>query len=1303
MPRKRKDREDEEESEYEPEGDGAGDSEDGGPQRRNGGRAARNVASSQRGSATASQPPAASSSSSGSSAWEVYAIELFGLKNAELKAKLVASSLTQTGNKEELVSRLVKAKYPSVVLDTTRLKEMALKRGKVSVVEGNPKNWVRVQGKGKLRVLTLQDANREIFPELGWRVRDLHRTLSDNMQRVAYVSESPLVQAFCLFADQLARLVLDRTCTFFALNPDELFTACGTMFSVNLWAVSLERKFPREAVLADMTPKRFTAISNHITAYGALLGSRAESTSSWVPRAQGMRAWEDARAVVLQWPKLIASQPWIVSIDDDLKNFGGRFGPENFKLVVAREGEGQELDTATNVLGFVVDTFVREGGSNFFVREIEKTEPLAHAQVTCDRGYTSAEAMQALQARWIPALGLAGDRCLSDQPFGEQNLKSLPKLLDADKYFEKEDPFVVKTFVGAGTETYLARNIISGIYAVAVRQRGTRAAVPNVTRLLVADPRVLVPNSRNVDAGQLPSIDAHVAKDAETIVLIPAHVDRHTRERLLTRRASATPPDPFARRVLDALNELGARVVTEDQGDGAWATCRKGTLTALGAALIVPKVLKAYPGKYPRVEAALKGTLSGAGAATAALPEFTLDELIEPPAAVDMEEPSISLEDALAGQDNGDEEDDNEGEGHASLPQAAGPPLQAPAPTPIASPSTLDENLLTRQIFEAWMKMTMMSGFQGNEHTAEGALQEQRGDKWVLEVDCVRARDGVLKSGLVGRITPPYAAASPDMFLSLAKTAEGPVPDDMTVLALGEHKHSKYFTPNAATARTTVFAAPGSLQYATHVDAKFRAQLLHQCAVTGISHTLLIKSSPTGPSGVVQVAFSTELLNEYRELLDCTPLRRSLGMWHEAMASADADTKVSDKVADALKLPPASRYTLQSQTPVVRALLRYVEEKQKPLSPVAKVRPFFIHKYDVTRGFTDNLGRELSDVTRAGSTGFRHKLDTKLTWALFNYAAVNAIRAVQLVSFVNGALAGKTSAQQDAFFATLDVADVRAGMRDGKPFADWMQDLSVAMLRVSSRTKVAFGGLKINMSSPPRAPHSNTAIDAAYPDKVKSIIDMRAATRPGAKRVDFFYSTRLPTADYHCSPTTPGNVIGMEYWKMRADSMNEAFLTRPQVRESDGQRGGGGQNRSSRKIWWETTGCLLRSCPELLHAPFELEERRPCVWCEVPRSRQCLSCVLCGEVFCGLDCYNIFHAAPRAIPKVRKSSEAAAAAAASGPGTQLAFGAEPNASSAAASTNASASAPATAAPPVAPTHAATPAASSKRQKSNTAA
>ena len=98
-------------------------------------------------------------------------------------------------------------------------------------------------------------------------------------------------------------------------------------------------------------------------------------------------------------------------------------------------------------------------------------------------------------------------------------------------------------------------------------------------------------------------------------------------------------------------------------------------------------------------------------------------------------------------------------------------------------------------------------------------------------------------------------------------------------------------------------------------------------------------------------------------------------------------------------------------------------------------------------------------------------------------------------------------------------------------------------------------------------------------------------------------------------------------------------------------------------------------CPELLHVSKTLNERgrRPCVWCEKVRSSVPVTCVLCGELFCGSDCFSEFHNQEPSISKQRKGMEVAAAAEAEAPGTQRQLFSDASSSSDAASSSATAS------------------------------
>jgi hypothetical protein len=646
---------------------------------------------------------------------------------------------------------------------------------------------------------------------------------------------------------------------------------------------------------------------------------------------------------------------------------------------------------------------------------------------------------------------------------------------------------------------------------------------------------------------------------------------------------------------------------------------RSCTITALTFAGIVAKALKAFPQRWQLVEKAIRketealedvdlaelasdSPLSGPGEQPAPLAAESV-ELVSSQNSLVSTDHAISQLAGVADEDGEDGEEPGRLTTSAALPANGAPSSAAPIPAvgggahaAVASAGPESALPLPHQVALVIAK-NAVSTFAGNKYTHEGHVAEDRAQRILPQQAQFLACKTVYTSGVLCLTAHPFLRCSPDMYVIIKLN------DHQDALALVEHKCSKHFRPSPS-AFNMVSVEFASEEYYRRVPWKFRAQLLFQQAVTQINYTVLMCSSPTGPSSTVLIHYPESVLEQVVSMMTHLDVVGVLPALFEAMLDPVLrDSQVLEHVpAD---YPALFRIVMSKRLAGKRALELYRKSTNKPVPPTYALRHVIIDKYDLLKGGTDLVGKHLSDATRAGSSTMHFAVETKLTLRLFSYLALNTFK-----------LMGAHQMMEE-----LRTQHVGSGVLGAKLGAKLYQ------------SNLVLGGGTMIVAHPVPAPpqlatpgHEHFEVWSLFPEGARVRLRLRARERSMqvSADVDLLPSSRFARATSSMSPRTPGHVVLVSpYWQDQLAGCRRAY----EARVSMDSRGHRGPYTATVRAFWLNEGMMLRLNPLIMHEPcdFAKGSRGNCLVCLHKRKRVVKACSTCGEALCFPDCFNTFH------------------------------------------------------------------------------
>ena len=237
----------------------------------------------------------------------------------------------------------------------------------------------------------------------------------------------------------------------------------------------------------------------------------------------------------------------------------------------------------------------------------------------------------------------------------------------------------------------------------------------------------------------------------------------------------------------------------------------------------------------------------------------------------------------------------------------------------------------------------------------------------------------VYSAGLVRSLEVPWAVASPDGYAVLKI-------DGQLVPAGIEFKTTKQvITPTGGEVK---FVTCGSSDYYHYVPTRFRAQLIHQAVVTGLSHTLLVIASANMPVAVVVITYPPHYLNAFKTFLLYSPLRLTFEWFIKGCQNGKslADVRKAMPETDAV-----SKFVLSSHVNRARALVKFWIALGAPLRPILYVRPYVQDLYQHCKPWVDQMSQGM--LSFLGASPLKPRVGGRVVMELSGILIFAALRA----------------------------------------------------------------------------------------------------------------------------------------------------------------------------------------------------------------------------------------------------------------------------------------------------------------------
>ena len=198
----------------------------------------------------------------------------------------------------------------------------------------------------------------------------------------------------------------------------------------------------------------------------------------WSEYQTSMNGWDNMTRAMRSGASRVVDAPGIATWDDDLVDSSAKMTEVNTKTIIPREGEGQTMDTATDLLtGTVVDSHVRKRGGDAFLSQISTLSQGCFKYLCFDRWYTKWPNLMALSAKAIPSGGTTTDSAAKSQAFTIVDYGKTKRLADMGERLLGQTPFTVPSYVGIGAGAVAAYHeggnaVCAGVRCRALKELG---------------------------------------------------------------------------------------------------------------------------------------------------------------------------------------------------------------------------------------------------------------------------------------------------------------------------------------------------------------------------------------------------------------------------------------------------------------------------------------------------------------------------------------------------------------------------------------------------------------------------------------------------------------------------------------------------------------------------------------------------------------------------------------------------------------------------------------------------------------
>ena len=744
-------------------------------------------------------------------------------------------------------------------------------------------------------------------------------------------------------------------------------------------------------------------------------------------------------------------------------------------------------------------------------------------------------------------------------------------------------------------------------------------------------------------------------EDARKFVRVDATVDRETRANaLLTAREH---DDVVAEKLYSIING-NLQMLSMVQKTAEWYLIRiVGGLTATLAGVVVKPVLKkiriSLPTAFGKVAPCIWKNTQDMVGDEGAVPDpvqstGTDVDVTSLMVALFTEDPDeetaeVLNESSTPTEDRGYDLDSDEDDGLDATDERESR-SQAQESQTVMNTQTGSIALTVEELGQAtcrFWKRNCVDKFKGNDNTLVGNLNEIRVLKWlskhsfvfgkrVYGVGVARSRDVRIaldsKDGVfmldLRAIDGIEAVAKERPEVELLMRTESA---NVLVPCGVEVKTSKKFSSRMDPPVQLVIAGSSQYHDIPELLREFKMQMLHQAFVGKFLWNLLCAWSPTSPSRLVLIYYPPEVLEEYGRLIN---LFSPMFDWLHDNA---LDGKIGD-TALASKIPTwvdqKTKIVIESQLPLLRAVYTLVSKlgDGQVVPPTHEFRSGVVALYDHLKGGTDTECGAYADAVRASTNKFCGM--TKLTWRLVYIPIVVAAKLERLVKFAD-ACNDNFPKSLYAFRKTL-TKDDRINGRLWR-IAEELQRmrLEIGILGVRSRLVYA---------TPVSKPSTIVESDIIAAHRESMILELKKRARDqGRTDIDsadmLDHTAAFPVVSSVRSTMTPGKLTLKPSYTSSAERFASIFKSRPSIEK----------RRETRLRYWLFDAVWIRTNAVLFHAKEILNLgskcARRCIWC-TNRRKEYL-CLLCGEIFCGEECFREFHGArmDRLVKSAKKSDE----------------------------------------------------------------
>jgi hypothetical protein len=195
-------------------------------------------------------------------------------------------------------------------------------------------------------------------------------------------------------------------------------------------------------------------------------------------------------------------------------------------------------------------------------------------------------------------------------------------------------------------------------------------------------------------------------------------------------------------------------------------------------------------------------------------------------------------------------------------------------------------------------------------------------------------------------------------------------------------------------AKVVLSVRPGEETYCKRVPKEYRAQLIHQAAVTGILKVLLVVAAPDGIESSTLITFQHDEIQSYLRL-SCHPTIANLYTWFYSKATLPIDDK---ELVDLIPLEAHWKVQrlLASHVRLVRAVHCYRIEIDKPIPPNKLFRIGIVNSYDIEKAGADGFCKDVAQAMKC--------MSSTLHWqqlAAARYLHMCAITTIKLYNVYN--------------------------------------------------------------------------------------------------------------------------------------------------------------------------------------------------------------------------------------------------------------------------------------------------------------